>query len=82
MQPISYARHRFPPEIIRHAVRLYRRFTLSYREVEGLLAKRGIDISYETIRRWVRKFGPAYARNLRRIQPRPTTYGTWMRWWL
>jgi putative transposase len=71
MQPISYARHQFPPEVIRHAVWLYLRFTLSYRDVEELLAERGVDISYETVRRWVLKFGPAFARNLRRLRPRP-----------
>jgi len=75
MQPISYARHQFPAEIIRHAVWLYLRFTLSYRDVEELLAKHGIETSYETVRRWVAKFGPAFARNLRRLRPRPT--GTW-----
>ena len=73
MQNISYARHRFPSELIRHAVWLYLRFTLSYRDVEELLAERGLDISYETIRRWVLKFGPAYARNLRRLRPRPSS---------
>jgi putative transposase len=72
MQPVSYSRHRFPPELIRHAVWLYLRFTLSFRDVEELLAERGLDISYETIRRWVLKFGPAYARNLRRLRPRPS----------
>jgi transposase-like protein len=71
MQPISYARHQFPPEIIRQAVWLYLRFTLSYRDVEELLAERGLDVSYETVRRWVLKFGPAFARNLRRGRPRP-----------
>jgi len=75
MQPISYARHRFPPEVIRHAIWLYVRFTLSYRDVEELLAERGLDISYETVRRWVLKFGRLYARNLRRSRPRPST--TW-----
>ena len=75
MQPISYARHQFPPEIIRHAVWLYLRFTLSYRDVEELLAERGLDVTYETIRRWVLKFGSAYARNLRRLRPRPAD--TW-----
>jgi transposase-like protein len=75
MQPISYARHQFPPEIIRHAVWLYLRFTLSYRDVEDLLAERGIDVSYETVRRWVLKFGPAFAHNLRRLRSRPA--GTW-----
>ena len=53
MQPISYARHQFPTEIIRHAIWLYLRFTLSYRDVEELLAERGIWESYETVRRWV-----------------------------
>jgi transposase-like protein len=75
MQPISYARHQFPPAIIRHAVWLYLRFTLSYRDVEELLAERGLDVSYETIRRWVEKFGTAYARNLRRLRPRASD--TW-----
>jgi putative transposase len=75
MQPISYRRHQFPPEVIRYAIWLYLRFTLSYRDVEELLAERGLDISYETIRRWVLKFGPAFARNLRQLRPRPTD--TW-----
>jgi transposase-like protein len=51
MTTISYARHRFPPDVIRRAVWLYLRFTLSYRDVEELLAERGLDVSYETIRR-------------------------------
>ncbi len=76
MQPISYARHRFPPEVIRHAVWLYLRFTLSYRDVEELLADRGIETSYETVRRWVVKFGPLFARNLRRLRPKPS--GSWI----
>ena len=75
MQPISYARHRFPPDIIRHAIWLYLRFTLSYRDVEELLAERGLEVSYETVRRWVLKFGPATARNLRQLRPRPAD--TW-----
>ncbi len=75
MQPISYARHQFPAEIIRHAVWLYLRFTLSYRDVEELLAERGIAVTYETVRRWVLKFGPKFARNLRRLRPKPM--GTW-----
>ena len=54
MQNISFKRHRFPPEVIRHAVWLYARFTLSYRDVEDLLAERGLDISYETARGIVR----------------------------
>src|SRR3954451_8193664 len=72
MPPFNYRRHRFPPEIIQHAIWLYLRFTLSYRDVEELLAERGLDISYETIRRRVLKFGPAYARNLRRLRSRPS----------
>ena len=75
MQPISYARHRFPPDVIRHAVWLYLRFTLSYRDVEDLLAERGLEVSNETIRRWVLKFGPAFARSLRR--GRPTAHDSW-----
>jgi putative transposase len=75
MQPISYARHQFLAEIIRHATWLYLRFTLSYRDVEELLAERGIETSYESIRRWVLKFGPQFSRNLRRLRPRPT--GRW-----
>ena len=58
---ISFARHQFPPDIIRHAVWLYLRFTLSFRDVEDLLAERGLDVSYETVRRWVLKFGPLFA---------------------
>src|SRR5215217_7435077 len=73
MQPIAYARHQFPAEIVRHAVWLYLRFTLSYRDVEELLVERGIEIPYESIRRWALKFGPAFARNLRRLRPRPTS---------
>lgn len=68
---ISYKRHRFPPEIIAHVVWLYVRFNLSLREVEELLLERGIDVSYETVRRWTRKFGPLIARNLRQRQARP-----------
>jgi transposase-like protein len=73
MTTISFARHQFPPAIIRHAVWLYFRFTLSYRDVEDLLAERGLDISYETMRRWVLKFGPMFARELRRRRHRPTS---------
>jgi transposase-like protein len=71
MQPISYAHHPFPPEVIRHAVWLDLRFTLSDRDVEALLAERGLDISHETIRRWGLTFGPAFAHNLGRLRPRP-----------
>ena len=72
MAQISYRRHRFPAEIIQHAIWLYLRFTLSYRDVEELLVERGLDISYETVRRWVLKFGPLIARRLRRRRPRPS----------
>lgn len=68
---ISYKRHRFPPELIAHAVWHYVRFNLSMREVDEMLLERGIDVSYETIRRWTVKFGPRIARCLRRRQPRP-----------
>src|SRR6266404_4028281 len=71
MDQLSYRRHRFPPPIIQHAIWLYLRFTLSYRDVEELLAERGLEISYETVRRWVLKFGPGIARKLRRCRPRP-----------
>ena len=75
MAPLCYRRHRFLPEIIQHAIWLYlrfTRFTLSYRDVEELLAERGLDISYETVRRWVLTFGPAIARRLRQRRPRPS----------
>ena len=71
MNKISYRRHRFPAEIIQRAVWLCFRFPLSYRDVEDLLAERGVDVSYETIRRWSLKFGQAYARKLRQSRPRP-----------
>ncbi len=67
---LTYKRHRFPPEIIAHAVWLYFRFALRYRDVEELLAERGVILSYETVRQWCRKFGQAYANELRRRRPR------------
>ena len=73
MKPISDARHRFPPDVIRHAVWLYLRFTLSYRDVEDLLVERGLTVNNESIRRWVLKFGPIMARNLRENRPKPYT---------
>ena len=75
MQNISYRRHRFHPDIIRQAVWLYFRFTMSYRDVEDLLAERGIEVSYETVRLWALKFGQAYARRIRKR--RPTVFGHW-----
>lgn len=68
---ISYKRHRFPPQIIAYVVWLYVRFNLSLREVEELMLERGVDVSYETIRRWTVKFGPLIAHLLRRLPPRP-----------
>jgi putative transposase len=65
-QPVSYKRHRYPPQIMAHAVWLYFRFPLSLRLAEELLLERGIVVSYETIRCWGRKFGPEYARRLKR----------------
>ena len=72
MDQLSYSRHRFPPPVIQHSIWLYLRFTLSYRDVEDLLAERGLEVSYETVRRWVLKFGSRIARRLRRSRPRPT----------
>src|SRR5258708_7315839 len=72
MDQLCYRRHHFPPEIIQHAIWLYLRFTMSYRDVEDLLAERGLEVSYETVRRWVLKFGPVIARQLRRRRPRPS----------
>lgn len=69
--PSAYKGHRFPHEIISHAVWLYYRFSLSYRDVEELLAQRGIIVTYETIRQWVLKFGQPYANQLRRRRARP-----------
>jgi putative transposase len=61
-----YKRHRFPSEIISYAVWLYYRFNLSHRDIEDLLSQRGITVSYESIRLWCNKFGPKYARRLKR----------------
>ena len=73
MTEISYSGYRFPPEIIQQAIWLYVRFTLSFRDVEDLLAERGIVISYETVRRWVNHFGPMIAADLRKRRPKPHT---------
>ena len=69
MQPISFKRHRFPPDAIRHAVWLYFRFTLSIRDVEELMAHRGIVVSREAVRCWVNKFCP-----LDRVQSSPPAW--------
>ena len=71
MTKINYAGYRFPPEIIQQAIWLYLRFTLSFRDVEDLLAERGIVVSYETVRRWVNHFGPMIAADLRKRRPKP-----------
>ena len=63
---LLYKRHRFPSEIIQYAVWLYFKFNLSHRDIEDLLAERGIQVSYETIRLWCNKFGPKYVTRLRR----------------
>ena len=75
MKSISFKRHRFPSAVILQAVRWYFRFTLSIRDVEELMAERGIEVSREAIRCWVIKFGPLIAANLRRGRPSPT--GRW-----
>jgi transposase-like protein len=71
MPPPSYSGYRFPCDIIQRAVWMYLRFTLSFRDVEELLAERGIVVTYETIRRWVLTFGPTIARRLRARRPKP-----------
>jgi len=71
LPPDPHYRHRFPPEIISHAVWLYHVFSLGPRDVELLLAERGIAVSDETVRRWCEKFGQTFAKRLRRRRPRP-----------
>jgi transposase-like protein len=71
MKKISYAGYRFSPEIIQQVIWLYLRFTLSRRDVEDLLAERGVTVSYETVRRWVNHFGPMVAADLRKRRPKP-----------
>ena len=70
MREIGLKRHRFPPDVIRYAVWLYYRFTMSLRDVEDLLTERGIDVSYETVRCWTNKFGPAIAAKIREARGR------------
>jgi putative transposase len=69
--PDPHHRHRFPAEIISHAVWLYHTFCLSFRDVELVLAERGVEVSYETVRRWCRKFAQTLANRLRRRRPKP-----------
>ncbi len=66
-----YRKHRFPPEIIAHAVWLYHRFSLSFREVEELLAERGVNVSYEAVRQWCLKFGQDFSRKLKHRRGQP-----------
>src|SRR5450631_640688 len=75
----NYKGFRFPPEIISHAVWLSFRFSLSFRDVEELLAQRGIVVTYETVRQWCLKFGQTYANELHRRRPPAEISGTWMR---
>jgi len=75
MSNISYRNLHFPPSIIQRAVWLYVRFNLSRRDVEELMAERGVEVSYETVRRWVKRFGPPIARGLR--QGRPLAHPQW-----
>src|SRR6266566_3321029 len=81
MEQLSYRRHRFPPPIIQHAIWLYLRFTLSYRDVEELLAERGLEVSYETVRRWVLKFGPGSHESCGGAAHARAIDGTSTRWW-
>ena len=74
MTKINYSGYRFPPEIIQQAIWLYVRFTLSFRDVEDLLAEREIVVSCETVRRWVNHFGPKIAADLRKRRPKPHTW--------
>jgi hypothetical protein len=74
MRQLSCKRHRFPPKLIRHSIWLYARFTLIFRDVEEMLAERGLDVSYETVRRWFLRFGSIIAANLCRARPRPSDH--------
>lgn len=80
MARLSFKRQRFPADVIRHAVWLYFRFTLSFRDVEELLAQRGIGVSYETVRCWTIKFGPQIAKKLQRRKAPPSRGGISTRW--
>ncbi len=80
MNPISFKRHRFPPDAIRYAVWPYFRFTLSIRDVEELLAQCGIEASREAVRCWVKKFGPLIAATRGVGDHRQRAGGIWTRW--
>ena len=74
MRNLSFKRHRFPAEVITNSIWLYARFTLSLRDVEEMFAERGLDVSYETVRRWFLKFGSIIAANLKRARPKPSDH--------
>jgi len=73
MKTSIYSRHRFHPDIIRNTIWLYFQFNLSFRDIEDMMAERGVDVSYETIRRWVDKFGLTYAMRIKRRADKPST---------
>ena len=73
MKTSIYTRHRFHPDVIKRAVWLYFRFNMSFRDVEELMVERGVDVSYETIRRWIDKFGSAYAKRIKSRSEPPST---------
>lgn len=75
-EPRSYHRHRFPAEIISHAVWLYHVFSLSLRDVELILTDRDVMVTHESIRAWCKKFGAKFAKRLRRHRPRPGIYAS------
>ena len=70
-EPTTYPGYRFPAEVIQHAVWLYHLFSLSLRDIELILAERGVVVSYESIRRWCLRFGTEFAAKLRKRRPRP-----------
>lgn len=72
MKTSIYARHRYHPDVIKRAIWLYFRFNLSFRDIEELIIERGVDVSYETIRRWVEKFGSTYAKRIKSRSERPS----------
>ena len=72
-EPATYPGYRFPAEIISYAVWLYRYFSLSLRDVELILAERGIIVTRESVRQWCIRFGADFAHKLRRRRPRPVT---------
>jgi putative transposase len=78
MRNLSFKRHRFPAEVITSSIWLYARFTLSLRDVEEMFAERGLDVSYETVRRWFLKFGPVIAANLKRALSKQNS--EYLRW--